>query len=632
MKNMYGSSGDLILALPLVLQNLTKFSTAITVSQENAAKVGGFKGRKFGNAAADTALMIDNTAGFFAKLGSDPSAIASGVADKCPAGSTAVIKDCIEMALCVVQGVLESQPDKRAGAKTYAMLEIQVAGFRDISFALMDASLKTEATPGKSFMEIYKYTDSFLEASAYTCPLKKNKARALLQEDEHTEARAAAYHTSAVLEVAAQVTHTILDSHADNSSEATLEALHQAWKPSCELLDCDHTNYFDLFGASHSHSLALIEAGASLQHMRTHIRTRHRLDVRMSRFLSEHGTEFLKEGVTPMYQSTGTRTQAQMIHYYDELRDAILTFAEVHAPTKSDDDLMALIGSKEKIEDFYRSQQGVDIDIAEEHQDLMEEDAEEDMPEESNDAAAEGSADREQRWGRRRRGARRRRLFNAVSKYVNAAIRRRRRRRRRWGKALLVEEKSSENWGWVKKAVKKVAKVVKKVTSAVAKFVASTFACAGKVGVMVTAGYSKKWPSPVALTGVSAAMSISISGSKGDLRELGTFLTGTMTVSIKFGIAFGIGATPFTEYTGGLTTGVGIGGSISCSFNIGGGAGCKIGISVGATAAGKIPIGADPLCPVGPMLLIFKCMRTYGAAVSLMCCSHDFLTAETNCR
>jgi hypothetical protein len=354
-----------------------------------------------------------------------------------------------------------------------------------------------------------------------------------------------------------------------------------------------------------------------------------------------------------------------MIHYYDELRDAILTFAEVHAPTKSDDDLMALIGSKEKIEDFFRSQNGEITDIAEEHQDQLEdpgtefeipevqedesedlveedaeEDAEEDMAEESNDgllqmddeAAAEGSADREQRWGRRRRGARRRRLFNAVSKYVNAAIRRRRRRRRRWGKALLVEEKSSENWGWVKKAVKKVAKVVKKVTSAVAKFVASTFACAGKVGVMVTAGYSKKWPSPVALTGVSAAMSISISGSKGDLRELGTFLTGTMTVSIKFGIAFGIGATPFTEYTGGLTTGVGIGGSISCSFNIGGGAGCKIGISVGATAAGKIPIGADPLCPVGPMLLIFKCMRTYGAAVSLMCCSHDFLTAETNCR
>jgi len=373
MEAQYGPSGDLILALPLVLQNLTKYSTAITASQSPGAKVGGYNGRRFGNAAADAALLLDNTAGFFAKLGSDPSAAALGVAAKCPAGSTAVIKDCLELALCACQSSLESQPNKKKSAKTYAMLEQVSAGFKDINFGLLDASLKTEATPGASFMEVYKHTDSFLEASAYTCPLKKSTARALLQEDEHTEVRAAAYHTSAVLEAAAEVTHTILDSHGDNSSaEATLEALHQAWKPSCELLDCDHTNYYDLFGASHSHSLALIEAGASLQHMRTHIRIRHRLDVRMNRFLSEHGTKFQKDGVLLMYQTEGTRTEAKIRHYYDELRDAIGTFAEAHAATKSEDDLMMLIGSEEKIKDFYLSQNGVDTDIAEEHQDQLE--------------------------------------------------------------------------------------------------------------------------------------------------------------------------------------------------------------------------------------------------------------------
>jgi hypothetical protein len=192
MEAQYGPSGDLILALPLVLQNLTKYSTAITASQSPGAKVGGYNGRRFGNPAADAALLLDNTAGFFAKLGSDPSAAALGVAAKCPAGSTAVIKDCLELALCACQSSLESQPNKKKSAKTYAMLEQVSAGFKDINFGLLDASLKTEATPGASFMEVYKHTDSFLEASAYTCPLKKSTARALLQEDEHTEVRAAA--------------------------------------------------------------------------------------------------------------------------------------------------------------------------------------------------------------------------------------------------------------------------------------------------------------------------------------------------------------------------------------------------------------------------------------------------------
>merc|ERR1719446_1608068 len=109
------------------------------------------------------------------------------------------------------------------------MLETLSAQLADISYPLLDASLKHEE---KVLLEgdigstrLHPPMLSFLEASDYD---RKHylPADVLAQEDdsEHTAVRAAAYHTSAVLEAAAKVSHAIIDAHTHNSSqEATVQ-------------------------------------------------------------------------------------------------------------------------------------------------------------------------------------------------------------------------------------------------------------------------------------------------------------------------------------------------------------------------------------------------------------------------
>jgi len=601
MEKKFGPGADLILALPLVLQNLTKYSNLISLASDPEAKKASVTRHVFGDADSDKEFLLDQVAGFFATLHADSHAKATGVTAKCPKNDITVIKPCVEMSLCEVQTHLDANPKiKKTYMTTYALLEQLAAGFADINYGILDHALKTEDPAFPEYTSHSEYSthmssyDTYLEPSQFAC----KKKTALAQEDdsnEHTAVRAAAYHTSEVLQAAAKVAHTVLDLHTHNSSaEATLEALHQAFKPSCELLNCDHTNYFDLFGASHSHSLALIEADASAQHMRTHIRTRNRLDVRMNRFLSEHGTQFLKDGKLALYRTEGTTTEATMEHYYSGLRGDIMSFAASHSKTKMEDELMVVIGKQRMSRDHeerraledgsqgeFHGNDGPETEIDEEHQNDQLDDSE-------LDTGLSEIAEEDAVAGRRRR------------RWL-------RRRRRRW---------------FIQKAVKAVVKAVNTAW----KFIMSTFACIGKTALMAAGGYGQKYFSEGATAGFGIAFSMSDS-----ISSLGTFLRGQMVRSISFSVGFVCPFVPYGAIAGGVRSGVGIAGSIGCGTT-----GCSVGISVGSVVAGLIPT-EDPKCVVGKYLNGtppngWTCFISVSVAVSLMCCTHNFFTGSSNCR
>jgi len=586
MEKQFGPGADFILALPMVLQNLSKVSSMITVSQDKKNAGDVRSDHKFGDANKDKAFLLDNVAGFFTTLHADSHAKASGATTKCPKNDVTVIKPCVELALCEVQSHLDENPKiKKSYLAIYSLLEQLAAGFADITFGLLDTSLKHEAGSSVLSFDTFQATDSFLETSHYACA---SGATVLVQEDDSNEA----YHTSAVLQAAAKATHTVLDSHSQNSSaEATLEALHQAWKPSCELLNCDHTNYFDLYGASHVHSLALIEAGASGQHMRTHIRTRHRLEVRMMRFLSQHGTQFSKDGLS-LYQAEGTQTDARLKHYYSLLREPLMSFAENYPKTKTEDELMAL-SSKQVMKRFYEQRQAVDDGS---QGDLGNDDSETQVAEGHQDDQLDDSE-----------------LDTGLSEIAEEAATAGRRRRRRWLR------RRRRRW-FIQKAVQTVVKAVNTAW----KFIMDTFACIGKSAVITGYGYGKKFWGEDAVVGVGVSMTMQDS-----LSSLGTFMQGRMVRSLSFGVGVVIGAVPYSAMTGGSRSGVGIGGRIGCGTT-----GCSVGISVGAMAAALFP---GVLCPAGAWLVAappigFGCFSSYGVTVSIMCCTHNFVTGSNNCR
>lgn len=313
----------------------------------------------------------------------------------------------------------------------------------------------------------------------------------------------------------------------------------------------------------------------------------------MMRFLSEHATQFSKNGKLALYQAEGTQTDARLKHYFSLLREPLMSFAESYPKTKTEDELYVL-ASEQVIKRYYEGRQAVDdgsqgglenngpeTQIAEEHQNDQLDDSELDT------GLSEIAEEDAKLAGRRRR----RRFF--------------RRRRRRW---------------FIQEAVNTVANAVTTAWN----FIAEAFACAGKAAIIQGEGYGKKFSGPEAMTGCSISV-----GATHSYSSLGTFFQGTFVQSISFGVGLVVGAVPYGAATGGARSGVGIAGSIGCGTS-----GCSVGISVGAIAAALAPGNA---CPAGPYLLSpppagFGCFSSYGATVSVMCCTHNFHTGSSSCR
>jgi len=112
-------------------------------------------------------------------------------------------------------------------------------------------------------------------------------------------------------------THAAFDAH-NSSMSSTLSAFRDAWHPFCKDVSCDHTNYWDVYGASHQHSLSLVDAGASVQHFHVHVRNRLALELRTQKFLAEHGDKFAKHA----YRADAG-VHEQMTSYFAQGKDAL---------------------------------------------------------------------------------------------------------------------------------------------------------------------------------------------------------------------------------------------------------------------------------------------------------------------
>lgn len=623
-----GARQDLIVALPIVLVNLTNYSGLITMAQQtekekaNWAPSGKvledhFK-HVFGvDTVQDVKLLTEMTQGFFTVLREALEDDVKGNADKyCPIGKVSVIRRCIDMALCISQKHTVTIKGPPPNMETYTLFEELSARFEEISWDNILSSLAmgveraTDADKAAIKEALGTDVDDLVSdgprvPKQYACDggedwLKDAKdpdAAAFVQ----TSQKAAAYQTSVALVESATTTHAVLDAHMANSSvENTLNALYEAWSAPCKLLGCDHKNYFDLYGASHSHSLALIDAGASAAHMRVHIRTRMRLERRMQRFLGEHGVQFMGR----MYTDEGTSTVAQMQSYISRGKNSFMEFLEQYASAPGADRVQVWLNflNWDRMKAYFEERGQLDdynrLWAAHYNGDLSDDneldDAEAPGDQETADTALVEAS--QELTGRRRLfGRRRRRIIKAIVKTATS----------------------------VAKAVVSVGDAIKNAVNSAVSFLTDLFACLGAVKSMVKVGYAKKFP-PAPPPGVTYGIGTSMTAATGGpLKDL---VDGKFTPNLKVGIGVVFGAVPFTPVSGGIRTGVGVGGNVACSP-----AGCSVGISVGPVASALIPTNG-PKCFVGTYLGDYACMIGAGVSLSAVCCSFNLVTGSSGCR
>lgn len=592
-----GPRSDLMLALPIVLMNLTNYSGLITMVQD-----GSYPGELevthvFGSTVSDEKLLFDMVHGFWTVLHENLQDD-DGTTDAqtyCPWNNVSVIKRCVDMAMCMVQENLTSLTGF-PNIEVYSLFAELESRFEEVSWNEVISSLQNEAPQDEEI------TDAYRVPRDYTCDGTFDWLDADDQEDEdntsvgllETETqksrksyqRAAAYRTSVALDEAAKITHAVLDTHTKNSSvETTLWRLYQAWEAPCKLLNCDHKNYYDLYGASHSHSLALIDAGASASHMRVHIRSRMRLEIRMQRFLGEHGVSFMEK----MYSAEGTKTEARMQQYVKRGRNSFLDFVQKYASTQGVHDVWLDLLNRDRMKVFFDKQGQLDHFYA-----LWDAHDEQNAEIADPDFLALIHADEELALA----GRRRRRLLG--------------RRRRRIIKAIVKTASKVGN------GIANAANTVASAVNTAVTFLIETFACFGSAKTMVATGYCKKFGGPSTGAGVSFTASESVS--------LNSLLKGQFVPGLKVGIGAVFGAVPFDPVVGGLRSGVGISLGVACSQS-----GCNAGIGVGAAASALIPTNNNK-CFVGSYLGDFKCMVGAGAVITAICCNFNLLTGQSSCR
>merc|ERR1719393_407071 len=316
--------------------------------------------------------------------------------------------------------------------------------------------------------------------------------------------------------------------------EETVAALHRAWKVPCEMLDCDHTNYWDLLGASHRHSLALIESGASAHHMRVHVGVRARMEHRMQVFIGTDGMNFANR----IIRTEGTRTEALAKAYADALYEAtqkmwlehpkkygvsslllsLVPREELHEHAKTDIQKLAVqaimddnlvMASKKATLHHMMEERGLSVSSDEE----PDVDEEEEVP----FSLLEGSSRLDRSLGRKGFV----KFFESVGKGIVSV-----------GKA--VGGAIVTGFTALGKAIVTVATAIGNVIKAFVDFVLSLFSCFG-FGTVGSQGYTKTFPNPEAKAGwVKLALSASVSDG------IGGILKGQVSRAIGFAINVGI--------------------------------------------------------------------------------------------
>lgn len=409
----------LLLAVPLAIQNLTNYSGLISMQGKMSE---GLIAHKFGNIESDKGLLLEMTHGMFALM----QEISDESKQACPLNSAESAVDCVGKALCLIQSHVDTVKNKEDLEK-YALYEEMYIRFHTVSWPILTSKIDVDQ----------KNTAGYKTPSQHSChgtynEMSDDLIETASEESADSSAKAAAYSTSAALLGAAKTTHAVLDSHTHNSSvDKTLAALHEAWEPPCKLMECDATNYLDFFRASHSHSLSLMDVGASAHHMRVHIRTRQVLELGMQDFMGKHGKHF-----STLYrdEDSDPRFRAAAKQYYARGRGSLMQFATEY-PQKRNVNLNTLeyplsLVDSEKMQAFFEArgnQRGLDVlrskegfeQIEDEHSDVEEED-EDNMALVEVEEEDESNED-ENGGGKGGKGSRRRSVVKKVKKTVKKA-------------------------------------------------------------------------------------------------------------------------------------------------------------------------------------------------------------------
>jgi len=616
MQATYGESSGLAAALPLVLTNLSNFSGLL--DSKNAPHFDN-NTHHFGTGSADLALLYEKVEGFYHVLHENMDS-AEDAATYCPFESWTHIPTCISIAMCIISNDVPAH----APLELYTIYTEVEARFHSITWDLIEAEFASEGQ-GDSIQEHEvpeKYrcdkpagedestSAKYFSDDVAATPTADNGS-SLIQSD--SQALAATLAVSAALDHATLSTHAILDSHgkepiANNGTahrshmDATVSALRVAWKDVCQSMQCDHTNYLDLFAASHGHTHALIQNGASARHLRAHITKRVKLEVRVQHFIAEHGEAFASKA----YRADDMKSEnVQKIEdYLGKGRDAMNR--HVLPYIASLDETMAL-----RLVDSQSMEVYLD-DAANSHPELHDDEDDEGQDEGQDDALTDESTVAQLSTSNMSSGLiQRAKGGGAKSKNKHSSQwgRRRRRRRRR------------RLWGSIGKAFKAVGKAIVSVVKAVVSFVADLFKCFGQPKFMTGTGYGKTWPEND-WKGVGVSVSLGVGMGSDSFKNM---FEGKFAPGFAIGISLVVGVVPMVKRAGGVRIGVGIGGGIACSHQ-----GCSVGIAVGIVTSASW--ARSDCLPFGPKMGIFSCFGTGGLAITVMCCSFNMFTGQSNCR
>merc|ERR1719267_399062 len=599
----------------MLLKNATKISSDLDVEKGDPKKE---EDHDFGK---DIKLLKQAWAGMCKVMKQ-----VKGGAKACPRSKIIKMKSCVHKAVCTIEKGIDSKKLKnnKKQLKTYTLLMELYDKFENVAWDKMMGVLRAELGRTKKLKKVDFVSPSELACSGLKKLRKatgvKKKSKSFMEADN--EEQEAAYRVSEALVAAAETTHAVLDSHTANSSvEETVAALHRAWKVPCEMLDCDHTNYWDLLGASHSHSLALIEAGASAHHMRVHVGVRARLEHRMQDFIGTDGMHFADR----IIRTEGTRTEALARAYADTLYEAALEMWTEHPKKYGVSSLLLGLVPREELHeqaktDFQKEAVQAIMDdnfiVASKKANLykmMEErglsvsdlDAGEETEEEEEEVPF-SLVERSNRLDRTlgRKGVAK--FFSSVGKGIVKV-----------GKA--VGGAIVSGFVAIGKAVVTVATAIGNVVKAFVDFVLSLFKCFG-FGTVGTSGYTRTFPaSPAGYFKMALAATVS--------DALGGIFQGQVSRSIGIAITLGfvVGATMEI----GISVGVGISAGIACGVNSKTGGSCVFSIGVGITASAAIP---DATCIFGQTIFgVFKCGKSFGLTLKIMCCNINLVTGCSSC-
>jgi len=617
--------GLLTMAILTALQNVSRFASLL-----NPMSPRGDGKNLPVNKIPDRVILLENAAGLYRIMGKVLTPAAKK--ELCSDGDYTSVRRCIHYAVCVLEHNIDTSVTK-VDVETYSLLMEYYTRFETLQWDQLIQELgDDDGGYSKEELEcvgLSRFLQSFGPKSASFI--------------EKVNTESAVYHVSSVLLDASKTTHALLDAHRANSSlNATFEALRQAWELPCKLLNCDPTNYWDLLGASHSHSLALFESGASAQHMQAHIKARQRLDFRMVQFLAQHGKQGA-EVIDKIYRLEGSVAESRMHRYgavvTDSLKRVIVNYPKNYGVL--DDTLVTLL-DQTNAGKFFKTPYQKRLLKALSQKNLMFVGSEQEMAQLRERAAFADDEELDPEdehleslvrvviWGK---------MWDYAVQSVGKAIK-------------AIGKWFGEAWNKFEDWVTTVAGHIAAGLKAFIDWIASLFECMA-FGVVRNLGYGEKYPENTKTIGIKFAFSATLAASLTDL-----FNNGVINGKVGFAMAVTIGFMPDVDASDfvdpkfdflpkntkwwqsmmgfGIVIGLSLSGGIWCGVVGGPSHECYLEISLGLCAVYTKPAPhGHPKCVlfeiIGELLNWGHCGVSVGIVWRLLCCWINFVGGSENC-